>query len=1022
MVASRVLFALCVWLLPVQAEILVLRGKVVMQDGSAPPGSVTIERVCAGAPPVKKAATDSKGFYIWHVLDNDIPANMANTQDDVRGGQLQESNWTQGVRPSDVPCRLRAKLAGYESNSINLSDLGWTGNPDLPALTLYKQGTQQFADLSAIAVPSSAEAAWGKAAKAMQAKNWADAERFLRSAVQVAPRFAEGWNTLAMVCQNQKNPGCERDGYQHAIAAAPKQLDARLRLLHLEMEQRQWTAAAEAADGVFKADPFHSHPEAYSDNAIVRFQLKDLEGALASAAEAVRADPTHQYPDSERVFGILLEAKGDYPAAAVHLQKYLELAPKAPDAADVRKRIDNLGRAPAGELAPALDSADRNLAPGGEAWVPGGLKAFAIMAQLKGTPSYGNFFELYCRAIEHETSFLNGVRLPKYAESLQAYMAAVAELMRTGEKRGTSTVVTITPVNAARVLPLLGWRMVELEGDTLVEPGDRPADALRQQMPAAFGIDEIAMRQALLAHRSYAFEIPVENARLVGGAAWSALMKDLPPFPGGIAEAFARDFRMARAYAGLSAMDPEAAVAAVKGVGLRNLVLLDSALLANYGDALAVSQGVVTVPGGAAAEPGWADLAGANPHDPPAFLRKVLDKDHGSLAAFYFALAHADAAHQRFFTQTAKRAQFFYAWYRDSGEVYLGQDRKVGTWRPGFFQNLPLDTAGHVHYPGGKAAWTASAAPDDDALTGVRNLEALVPLARLERERRAPLDEAETFLLVQHYAEWSSLLPYLQSLPGVGAAELREMQAFADSVSALKPGVRNSVMAEWHSLVELLVLGRRSGALDGAAAASAFRQACRSLTASDHAAKAIGILRSLLRVGGDLDEAVPVRLLRLSGARRAAFERVKELQSVPRLDEAHAAAALSGQVYAALLDPDNLMVAADPALLSKHRFIKEVEGKQPPVFFPTELMRASAAPGSYLCGGFAELADEMKDVARLGPTSPEPNALRVGRRTRTRGGSGGGQWPCRYRGGVPHQRPAGGGVRHGHRRPRPLCG
>jgi Ca-activated chloride channel homolog len=960
------------FLLPLCAEQLLLRGKVVMQDGSLPPAIVTIERACAGSPPMKKATTDVKGQYYWHVQDGEIPTDLSSSGDS-RFGQLGESNWIQGVGATAVPCRLQAKSPGYVSSSINLSNLSWSLNPELPVITLYRQGTQEFSDIASISVPSSAETAWGRAAKAMQTKNWLEAEKQLRAAVAAAPKFADGWNTLGAVCQNQKNVACERDAAQHAIAAAPKQLDARIRLMRLEMDQKDWQAAAKAAADLLQADTRHTHPEAYSSDAIIRFHLRDLDGALNSANQAVQLDPTHIYSDSERVLGMLLEAKADYPASATHLRKYLELEPKASDAAEVRTRIDNLGKAPAGELTTILDAADRNLTVAGEAWVPGGLKAFAAIAHLPAQPSYGNFFELYCRAVEHENSMFNGVPLPRYGETIQAFAAAVVELTRLGEKRAASTVVTISPANEARILPLFGWRVVQQEGDSVIEPGDRPADALRQQFPAAFGIDEIAMRDALQSRHDFSFEIPLENARLLGGAAWSKMLKD-PAMPGGIAEAFARDVRLAKAYAGLSAMNPEAAAAVVKGAGLRNLVLAASALLSQFGDAFAVSQGTVQVPGGAVAEPVWADLAGATPRDAPAFFRKVLDKDHGTLAAFYFALAHASAAHQKVFTATPKRAQFFYTWYRDSGEVYQGQDRKVGNWRAGFFQNLPLDAEGRVHYPGGRAVWTASPASDDDALTEARNLEALVPIAQLERDRKAPLDQPTAELLLHHYAEWNSLFPYLAHLPAVGSAELLALPAFADHVSALKPAARNAVMAEWHSLVELIALGSDSGALTPSQAAHAFRQACQELAGNDHAAKALAILRTLAGNAPDLDDAVPARLLRLSGLRLAAYDRVKQLQNVPRLGAAHAPAALSGVVYAALLDPDNLLVAADPALLGKHRFVKEEDVKRPPVFYPAELVSSTAAPGSYLSGGFGNLTAAFQTTARLSP-APDSAAI-----------------------------------------------
>jgi len=94
------------FLLPLSAEQLLLRGKVVMQDGSLPPAIVTIERACAGSPPMKKATTDAKGQYYWHVQDGEIPTDLSSSGDS-RFGQLGESNWIQGVGATAVRATIR---------------------------------------------------------------------------------------------------------------------------------------------------------------------------------------------------------------------------------------------------------------------------------------------------------------------------------------------------------------------------------------------------------------------------------------------------------------------------------------------------------------------------------------------------------------------------------------------------------------------------------------------------------------------------------------------------------------------------------------------------------------------------------------------------------------------------------------------------------------------------------------------------------------------------------------------------
>ena len=130
------------------------------------------------------------------------------------------------------------------------------------------------------------------------------------------------------------------------------------------------------------------------------------------------------------------------------------------------------------------------------------------------------------------------------------------------------------------------------------------------------------------------------------------------------------------------------------------------------------------------------------------------------------------------------------------------------------------------------------------------------------------------------------------------------------------------MMGEWHSLVALIVLGRKAGSLDDATGVRAFRHACEGLLADDYSTKAMAVLREIAGAGANLDDAVAVGLLRLSGPQRAAFERVRDLQGAPRLqalggspDPAATLAALAGLVYGAVVNPDSLLISEDPTLI-----------------------------------------------------------------------------------------------------------
>jgi VWFA-related protein len=528
---------------------------------------------------------------------------------------------------------------------------------------------------------------------------------------------------------------------------------------------------------------------------------------------------------------------------------------------------------------------------------------------------------------------------------------------------------------AARVLSLLGWALNETGKSPKVELGSQPADGLRHAIPDALGIDAIAMRDALENGRSYEFEVRSDAARLVGGARWAAALKDIPPFPGGMADVFSRDTRLAQAYAGLGTMSTEAALTLISGVGVNALVTRYADILEIHSGPWAASRGVVSTPGGKEAMPVWAKLAGADPAKSPAFLRALLTKDEGRLAAFYSLVSQADRSHQAFFTAGADRAQRFYEWYRDSAEMRTVASRMPGRWRGDVFRELPLDDAGHVRFPGGRAAWSESSGPDEEALLRSDRLEALVPVASLERKRGAPLDPASAVLLARHYGEWHSLFPYFEKLPALGGADFQALADFSAAAAMQPASARNTLLGEWHSLVKLIVMSAQAGSLDPAAAARAFGRVCTALTGPDGSAQALVALREMAGAQGSLDDAVASRLLRLSGERRAALDRVRELQSAPTLDAALSArtpaaalAALSATVYGAVLEPDCLPVAEDPRFMSRHRFVPSSDAKLRTVFYPTAIAPTMDASASYITGGFMT----FEETARALPLHKRP--------------------------------------------------
>jgi Tfp pilus assembly protein PilF len=339
MVSKRVLnsvfvaFALFCMMQPSSANTyqIILRGKVVMEDGSIPPVTVGIERICSdnsGSAP--GPVTNKKGEYLWRIEIDPLESR---------------------------DCVIRATHAGYTSTDVEVSGLDTTRTAlDLPPITINGSLADPYAiNVSETGIPSRAKSDFDAAMKALDGPDLVEAAKRLEAAVSKAPKFAQAWHGLGVVDERLKKPAEARAAYQHAIESDPKLLPPYVTLARLCIKTKDWDGAAKATDGLLRIDPRHSYPEIYLHQAVARYELKDFSGAQTSVQEAIRLDPAHKRPRAEYVLGRILEAKGDVAGAKEHMANYLKLESAPPDVDLVRGHIDNLGKPQASDVDPELE-------------------------------------------------------------------------------------------------------------------------------------------------------------------------------------------------------------------------------------------------------------------------------------------------------------------------------------------------------------------------------------------------------------------------------------------------------------------------------------------------------------------------------------------------------------------------------------------------------------------------------------------------------------------------------------------
>jgi Flp pilus assembly protein TadD len=341
---------------------LFLSGKVQLDDGTPPPDSVVIERNCNGYVRAE-AYTDSKGHFSFQLGQNSTVTQDASMDDSIstgipqNGGIRQSTNpASQNVsnasrrQPQDLSgCEIRAVLAGFRSDVVNLSGRRIFDNPDLGTIVLHRRSNVEGTTISrtTLMAPKDARKAFDKAREAARKGKTNDAEKELDKAVAAYPQFAEAWNSLGVIHEERREMADARRCFSQALAADPKLVTPYLHMARFSLADKNWQDVAATTSRLIKLDPY-DFPEAYFYNAVADYNLHKYDAAQASALEAQKLDTAHKFPKVEHLLGVILYQKKDYAGAIEQMRKYLLLSPDSPDVSQVKQQLADLEKAVGG--------------------------------------------------------------------------------------------------------------------------------------------------------------------------------------------------------------------------------------------------------------------------------------------------------------------------------------------------------------------------------------------------------------------------------------------------------------------------------------------------------------------------------------------------------------------------------------------------------------------------------------------------------------------------------------------------
>ncbi len=338
-----------------------ISGRVLLEDGTPPTELVTIERVCANGNPHAEGYTDNRGYFGITLGQATGVIQDASEMGGTRGsgafgnptgaGLGSRSTLGGGTAASSansdmrfMNCDLQAKLAGYRSQLVSLTDHRAMDNPDIGTILMHRMSPTEGNTVSAssLAAPKEARKAFDRGMEAARKRKWDEAAKNFQKATDLYPEYAEAWYELGRL-QVIAAPDTARISFEIAMKADPKYAAPYADLAAIEVQAKKWKEVASITDRGIRLDSF-DYPELFFYNAAANYYLKNSAVAEKNARQAVKLDTQHHYPQSSYLLGLILLQRQDYAEAAEHLQTYLKLSPDAEDAPVAKQKLEQIAK------------------------------------------------------------------------------------------------------------------------------------------------------------------------------------------------------------------------------------------------------------------------------------------------------------------------------------------------------------------------------------------------------------------------------------------------------------------------------------------------------------------------------------------------------------------------------------------------------------------------------------------------------------------------------------------------------
>jgi len=342
------------------ALVMYLRGRVATDDGTAVPSDMLIERICNNRVRQQLYASLNGDFsmQLGSRADTFLDAS-ASGEPTSQAGAAGKDPVTGISRRELRNCELRASAFGFRYGVISLVDLDtFGGSVDVGVILVQRSTKIKGATLSATPykAPGDARKAYERGLQAERNGKLADAHKYFETAVEIYPKFLNAWFQLGTVLQKEHQNDAARTAYTQATTIDARFLPPYLSLALLAYEAENWPEVLKLTGHLLDLDPLNqaavsgyvldldplNYAEAYFFNAVANYRLNKIEAAEKSALTAEHVDLRTHFPELHLLLAEIFARRHDYVTAISEMQKYLQLAPHAKNADQVREQLAKL--------------------------------------------------------------------------------------------------------------------------------------------------------------------------------------------------------------------------------------------------------------------------------------------------------------------------------------------------------------------------------------------------------------------------------------------------------------------------------------------------------------------------------------------------------------------------------------------------------------------------------------------------------------------------------------------------------